>query len=87
MATVDVTLICDLLRTLSDDLRRSKNKAYEFIDSLINELSTRLTQKKITAILTQIKSSAKMVEYANFTKQQEEMWMKVWIEATRLLEK
>jgi|GEM_PF-4298550 len=87
METVDVTLICQLLKTLSDDLKRSKNKAYEFVDSLINELTTQLTQKRTDVILTQIKSSAKMIEYANFTKRQEEMWMKVWIEAIRLLGK
>lgn len=87
MATVDVTLIFHLLKTLSGDLKRSKNEAYEFIDSIINKLSTRLTKKRIAAILTQIKSSAKMVEYANFTQKQGEMWMKIWIEATRLLEK
>jgi len=87
MADADVTSICHFLKTLSDDLKRSKNRSYEFIDFLFNELSTTSTQENITAILAQIKSSAKMVEYANFTRLQKGIWMKAWVEATRLLEK
>lgn len=32
-----------------------------------------------------IQSSEKMVEYANFTPQQEVLWMKIWTEVTQLL--
>lgn len=87
MRKFDTSLLCNLLTDLSNSLIRAKNPAHKYIDLLIDELTKKNPTVKHRELLQQIKSSAKMVEYANFTSQQEALWMKIWTEATQLLNK
>lgn len=74
-----------LLNNLSNNLKSSKNYAHEYIDLLLGELSSYPSSEKLKSILTQIKTSAKIIDYANFTVEQEKIWTEIWKEATRIL--
>lgn len=74
------------LERLQDDLQQSGNEAHLYISSLLAELTLAENSNQVNPLLEQIKSSAKMIEYANFNQRQEALGMDMWNEASRLLQ-
>ncbi|MES3020994.1 MAG: hypothetical protein V4857_05345 [Pseudomonadota bacterium] len=81
----ELTNVSKLLEILESELELSGNIAFEYIELLHRKLQSSKTTEDITTLLLQIKSSGKVVDFANFTSEQEEIWNEIWREATRLL--
>lgn len=83
---MDLTKIVKLLAQLSQSLHDTGNEAHVYVDSLIRTLRESDDADDVKDALRQVKSSAKMVDYAEFDNIQEQAWMNAWEEASDLLE-
>jgi hypothetical protein len=76
------------LANLRRELESSHNSAATYIQSLLLVLlDGNSSVDAIDSILRQIKSSSKIIDFANFTHRQELMWIEIWRDASSLLDR
>lgn len=84
MAMETKTIVAQML-VLRDSLVSSGNGASNCLQFLIDELAACKSDQCVVRLLVQIKSGSKIVEFANFSCEQEGLWLEILAEATRLL--
>ncbi|MES2150246.1 MAG: hypothetical protein V4508_10665 [Pseudomonadota bacterium] len=83
---IDTKNLQRLLNTLEIELKKNGNGAENNISALRLKLLADENEKNVINLLTILKSSAKIMELADFTPKEEKLWLDVWAEASRLLE-
>ena len=78
------TIVAQML-VLRNSLVSSGNGASHYFQCLIDGLAASEGDQCVVKLLMQIKSGSKIVELANFSCEQEGLWLGIWAEATRLL--
>jgi hypothetical protein len=82
---INADAVRNLLNELSDDLKKANNKSYEYIDLLLSRMSAAACDDELISIFVEIKSSAKIIDYANFNSVQEKIWNEIWAEVSETL--